>query len=188
MKKGIDCGMGMYVKNSDSISVDFLILLRYRVTIQSSLKGATMPKQTFFNLPEEKRILILDTAIDEFARNSYDKASLSKIVAKAKIAKGSMYQYFDDKDELYSYLVRFVSEKKLTFIKSELILGNDDFFQLYKDIILAAARFDIMYPRYSSFLYSVGNDSHNPLISKQIMFSSIAFIKKLLEEAQAKNN
>ena len=36
-----------------------------------------MPKQTFFNLTEEKRRQIIDIAIDEFADNDYAKASIS---------------------------------------------------------------------------------------------------------------
>ncbi len=53
-----------------------------------------MPQATFFNLPEEKRQKILECALDEFAAHDYDSASVSKIVAKAGIAKGSLYQYF----------------------------------------------------------------------------------------------
>ena len=71
-----------------------------------------MPKQTFFNLTEEKRRQIIDIAIDEFADNDYEKASISKIVARAGIAKGSFYQYFADKDDLYGYLISLIAEKK----------------------------------------------------------------------------
>jgi len=145
-----------------------------------------MPKQTFFNLPVEKRTHIIDTSLEEFAFNAYDKASLSKIVDKANIAKGSMYQYFEDKEELYTYLVQFTSERKLSYVNAALKTGQDDFFQLYKNVIFVAARFDIEYPLYSSFLYSVGKDTHNPALSKEIMYSSVAFIKSLLEDAYAK--
>lgn len=142
-----------------------------------------MPKQTFFNLPDAKRAMIIDTSLEEFAFNTYDKASLSKIVATTGIAKGSMYQYFDDKEELYVYLIRYVSEKKLSFINANLSLTQDDFFLIYKEVILAAARFDINHPLYSSFLYNVGKDTHNPAISKQIMASSVSFIEQMLQKA-----
>jgi len=144
-----------------------------------------MPKHTFFNLPEAKRILIIETSLEEFAFNTYDKASLSQIVLKAGIAKGSMYQYFNDKEELYAYLVGYVSEKKLSYINTALPLMQEDFFLLYKEIIFAAARFDINHPLHSSFLYNVGKDTHNPTISKQIMASSVFFIEQMLEKAHA---
>ncbi|MEA3326841.1 MAG: TetR/AcrR family transcriptional regulator [Chloroflexota bacterium] len=76
-----------------------------------------MPKDTFKNLPEEKRRKILDIAIEEFAAHPYNVASISKIVRKAGIAKGSIYQYFENKKELYRYLVKISSDEKLKLTK-----------------------------------------------------------------------
>ena len=53
-----------------------------------------MPKDTFFNLPEDKRALICKVALEEFGEYTFDQASINRIVAKAGIAKGSFYQYF----------------------------------------------------------------------------------------------
>lgn len=64
-----------------------------------------MPKPTFLNLPDEKRLRITELAIDEFSSHPYRQASLSRIVARAGIAKGSMYQYFENKLDLYQWLV-----------------------------------------------------------------------------------
>ena len=99
-----------------------------------------MPKQTFFNLPSEKRALIIEAAIEEFAVHGFQKASINKIVDKASIAKGSVYQYFENKEELYSYLVESASGKKLAYINKELETASDDFFQIYKRIIFLSAR------------------------------------------------
>jgi AcrR family transcriptional regulator len=71
-----------------------------------------MPKATFFNLPQEKREQILQFAITEFAANDYESASISRIVAQAGIAKGSFYQYFEDKADLYTYLLDLLGAKK----------------------------------------------------------------------------
>ncbi|MBE9048407.1 TetR/AcrR family transcriptional regulator [Pleurocapsales cyanobacterium LEGE 10410] len=76
-----------------------------------------MPHQTFFNLPDKKRKAITDLAIAEFANNDYKNASITKIVKQAKIAKGSFYQYFEDKKELYLYLVDLASKEKLAFMR-----------------------------------------------------------------------
>lgn len=72
-----------------------------------------MPKQTFFNLPDGKREKIIDCAIDEFAERGYEGASISRMVARAGIAKGSFYQYFEDKEDLYGYIIDYalVSQK-----------------------------------------------------------------------------
>jgi hypothetical protein len=78
------------------------------------------------------------------------------------------------------------SAEKLSYVKSVLSSEQGEFFRLYKEIIFAAARFDMEHPLYSSFLYSVGKDSHNPALAKMIMTSSISFVKYLLGEAHKK--
>jgi len=91
----------------------------------------TVPKQTFYNLPEDKRIYIENCAIEEFAVSAYDKVSISKIVEKAGIAKGSFYQYFDGKIDLASYLLERIAYEELAYIeKNECVSLNesDDFF------------------------------------------------------------
>ncbi len=60
-----------------------------------------MPHKTFYNLPDEKQNRIITSAIDEFIRCPYDKTSINRIVDGAGISKGSFYQYFDDKNDLY---------------------------------------------------------------------------------------
>lgn len=63
-----------------------------------------MPKNTFFNLQEEKRKRILDSAIKVFTEKHYDKVTIDNIVNEAQIPKGSFYQYFENKDDLYMYM------------------------------------------------------------------------------------
>lgn len=78
-----------------------------------------MPKETFFNLPEEKRQRLLDLAIEEFAARDYRHASISQIVARAGIAKGSFYQYFEDKRDLFLYLLDVaVNQRRLDFLRA----------------------------------------------------------------------
>nr|WP_302600181.1 TetR/AcrR family transcriptional regulator [uncultured Cellulosilyticum sp.] len=64
-----------------------------------------MPKQTFFNLPSEKRALILEAARQEFSEVTLQEASIANIIKRAGIPRGSFYQYFEDKDDLFLYLV-----------------------------------------------------------------------------------
>lgn len=64
-----------------------------------------MVHQTFLNLPEEKRVRILDSAVDVFVRLPYERTSINRIIENAGIPKGSFYQYFDSKDDLYGYCI-----------------------------------------------------------------------------------
>lgn len=72
-----------------------------------------MPKDTFFNLPEEKRQKIIHAAIDQFTGRHYSKVTINGIVHAAGIPKGSFYQYFENKDDLYVYLFTEISDTKL---------------------------------------------------------------------------
>ena len=64
-----------------------------------------MPTSTFFRLPEERRGRLVDEAIAEFADRPYAEASLTQIAQRARIPKGSVYQYFEDKLDLYRWLL-----------------------------------------------------------------------------------
>ncbi len=61
-------------------------------------------RTTFSNLPPEKQEKIVDAAVREFARHGYKKASINTIVRDAGIAKGSLYQYFHNKEELFVFI------------------------------------------------------------------------------------
>lgn len=88
-----------------------------------------MPKQTFFNLKDEKRQKIENTAIKEFATYGFHGARLNNIVQDAGIAKGSFYQYFEDLDDLFIYLIITFTKLKMDTINSELKKHkNENFF------------------------------------------------------------
>ncbi len=70
-----------------------------------------MPKQTFFNLPSDKRNKIIDAAYDVFIENDYEDVNIRMITSRAEISIGSFYQYFQDKDELYVYLMSDIEKK-----------------------------------------------------------------------------
>lgn len=64
-----------------------------------------MPKQTFFNLPEQKQAVLLQAAVHEFSRVPLHEASIANIIHEANIARGSFYQYFKDKEDVFYYLL-----------------------------------------------------------------------------------
>ncbi|MFO0580549.1 MAG: TetR/AcrR family transcriptional regulator [Polyangia bacterium] len=76
-----------------------------------------MPTDTFFGLPPARRERLVNEALIEFADRTYAEASLSQIARRARIAKGSFYQYFEDKLELYKWLLtEEVPRRKREFI------------------------------------------------------------------------
>ena len=65
-----------------------------------------MPTTTFFNLPPPKREKLLQAAVAEFARKPYGEVSVNRIIQGAEIPRGSFYQYFADKTDLFRYVLR----------------------------------------------------------------------------------
>ena len=63
-----------------------------------------MPTQTFFNLLDKKRHKILNAAVQEFTIRNLAEANISNIVKAAGISRGSFYQYFADKEDLYVHI------------------------------------------------------------------------------------
>lgn len=113
-----------------------------------------MPSQTFFNLPEEKREVITKIALDEFTIHNYNSASISRIVKAANIAKGSFYQYFKDKKDLYLYLLDLLSKTKSSFFQeSNLSKSKLDFFEYLSWLLETSINFDLTYPTLSQLSY-----------------------------------
>jgi AcrR family transcriptional regulator len=113
-----------------------------------------VPFPTFFNLSEEKRQKILDCAMDEFAQNDYDNASISKIVSNAGIAKGSLYQYFTDKGDLHRYLIELATQKKAEMLAAARPVETGlSLFDHLRWLFREMANFEILYPRLAKIGY-----------------------------------
>ena len=109
-----------------------------------------MPKQTFLNLPEEKRQVFIAIALDEFANNDYNSASVSKIVEKAGIAKGSLYQYFEDKQDLFLYLLDVSNREMMSYIQGSALPDPDaGFFETLRWQMSATVQASLKYPVHS---------------------------------------
>lgn len=114
-----------------------------------------MPKKTFQNLPEGKRIAILHACFEEFAINNYEKASISRIVKTLGIAKGSMYQYFENKKDLYFYLIDYATELRLNNVQQLFNSESIEFKDLLVSNFLEKVQFDRQFPVIGGFLYTV---------------------------------
>ncbi|MCK8817902.1 TetR/AcrR family transcriptional regulator [Natroniella sulfidigena] len=127
-----------------------------------------MPSDTFFNLPQDKQERVLDAAIKEFSRFSYHKTSINRIVEEAEIAKGSFYQYFTGKKDLFKYIIELITEKKMVYL-SHIMSEKEslDFFELLREIYLAGFRFGKDNPRLQLIAFRIINLDNQ--LKKEIM-------------------
>lgn len=91
-----------------------------------------MPTNTFLNLSKDKRLRILRAAKNEFSRVPLEKAVIANIVKEAKIPRGSFYQYFEDIEDLFRYLLDYLyGFDKYRFVKT-LEKTNNDVYEALK--------------------------------------------------------
>ena len=146
-----------------------------------------MPKDTFYNLPADKRDLICQVAIAEFAEYEYESASINRIVTKSGISKGSFYQYFDNKKELFLYLLELIAEEKVNYISP--IMANPDehdFFTLLREMYISGIRFTEEHPDYAAINDRLLRDKDAPIYKEAVagkMPAAYEFIGTLLESA-----
>ncbi|MCM3398574.1 TetR/AcrR family transcriptional regulator [Oceanobacillus profundus] len=93
-----------------------------------------MPKLTFFNLPEMKRNKLIRAAEAEFSRVPLSQASISNIVKAAEIPRGSFYQYFENKEDAYYFLLEEQWNKRQDKFIASLNKYNGDIFEAFKEL------------------------------------------------------
>jgi TetR/AcrR family transcriptional regulator len=101
----------------------------------------------------ERKEELLEAALDEFTRNSFEEASLNTIIQQAGISKGSFYYHFKNKEDLYIRLLKRAFDAKWRFIalKSSQIsdsAAQTDLFEHIKIQARLGVEFAIAYPKY----------------------------------------
>lgn len=149
-----------------------------------------MPKETFFNLPDAKRAMIEDAAMEEFVAWGYDNASINRIVEVCQIAKGSFYQYFEDKKDLYTHLIMRIAEEKMAFL-TPLAQGNGatDMFGQLAEMYRAGLAFARSHPKAALLGNRVYKYMDHP-VHQEIMADNkglaLGFYSQLLQGAIAR--
>ncbi|MGG5252496.1 TetR/AcrR family transcriptional regulator [Neobacillus sp. SM06] len=93
-----------------------------------------MPKQTFFHLPKEKQDTLMHSAKEEFSRVPLHEASIANIIKNAGIPRGSFYQYFEGKEDLFYYLLNQLAQKNHEHFLSVLKEHNGELFSAFTDM------------------------------------------------------
>jgi len=139
--------------------------------------GDRMPKDTFFNLSLEKRTRIEEAAIDEFSTFNFDSASVNRIVEGAEIAKGSFYQYFKDKKDLYMHIMDIIVKKKLEYMTPTIMNPfGVDVFTLLREMYKSGLTFALEHPK----LLEIGN--------KLLLDQNNEIYKEIMKENKAKSD
>ena len=89
-----------------------------------------MPKLTLDKIDPAKRDRILAEAARLFAERGFSHTDMAELAKRANVAKGSLYNYFENKDELY----RFVCTHGLTLSRNAVYGQLDPHWDIYQQL------------------------------------------------------
>lgn len=90
----------------------------------------------------------MNAAIEEFADYGLENASTNRIVKNSGIAKGSFYQYFEDKQDVFMHMLTVIEQQETEFFKDKHPAEqNMDTFHYFRWMIKAGMEFGLSHPR-----------------------------------------
>ena len=89
-----------------------------------------MPTATFTRLPQEKQERLMAAAWTEFTQVPFSEVSINRIIHQAQIPRGSFYQYFEDKNDLFLYLIDQIRDELLKLLDEIMGRIKGDLFQM----------------------------------------------------------
>ena len=96
-----------------------------------------MPKDLFFTLSAEKQTRVSEAALKEFSKEKYHDASINQIIKTANISRGSFYQYFIDKEDLFFYILENIIESTAyPFIQKFIKTKPTNVFSIYRELLI----------------------------------------------------
>lgn len=144
-------------------------------------------KETFDRIPQEKRDHIFTIAVSEFAASGYAAASINQIARKAGISIGSMYSYFDSKEDLFLAVVDKGYELLVRALAG--LSGEGSFQEQLLDILHTAVRYAREHPDMNNLYLSLMTEELAPLakrLSSQVESVSVAYYHRILKDAVAR--
>lgn len=108
-----------------------------------------MPTVTWARVDPARRAAVIEAAEAEFGAHGFSNGSLNVIARRAGVAKGSLFQYFADKRDLYAYIADVASQRVRAYVEAtirELDPGRP-FFEFLTDLLDAWVAYYAEHPR-----------------------------------------
>lgn len=108
--------------------------------------------KAFDNLSSYKQEKIMQASIAEFAAKGFAFASTDIIAEEAEISKGSIFKYFETKDNLFKVAVEYIMEGFINHMKNNLQKVPGDIADLYQYVLFTGLDYlNINVPFYKLF-------------------------------------
>jgi AcrR family transcriptional regulator len=143
-------------------------------------------KEAFDKIPEEKRKRILESATSEFAEYGFENTSIQQIAKKAEISVGSVYKYFENKEELFAMVV-----KENLALLEELLLhhstSDEDIIVKAEKVLKELLRFSKKHPQLIKLYCAIttgNNTEFSRLLAQRVESISASIYTEVIKKAQ----
>ena len=143
-------------------------------------------KEAFLKIPEEKQKRILETATAEFAEYGFENTSIQQIAKKAEISVGSVYKYFENKEELFSMVVK----ESLSSLE-ELLLhhsaSDEDIIIKAESVLKELLKFSRKHPQLIKLYCAIttgNNTEFSRMLAERVESISAKIYTDVIEKAQ----
>ncbi len=155
------------------------------------MNTANTSTNKFTQLADSKQKSIIDASVYEFADKGFKNASVNKIVEKAGISKGSLFNYFKSKNLLFDHIYQIALLKVKNYLanvrdESE----NDDFFTRFGKIINSGILFINKHPRLAKIYFRLLNSDdapHDKAIIQKLHSEAIRYLINIVETGIERN-
>lgn len=108
-----------------------------------------MPTVTWSRLNADRRDAVVSAAEAEFAAHGFSAGSLNVIARRAGVAKGSLFQYFADKRDLYAFITDVGSQRVRSYMEEQIsrLDPNRPFFEFLTDLFDVWVAYFAEHPR-----------------------------------------
>jgi AcrR family transcriptional regulator len=135
-----------------------------------------MPQPTFYRLDQAKRRRVIAATTKEFSAHPYERANLDRIAAAAGVPKGSLYQYFTNKRDLFDTAVGGVFQRAWEDFRAHLEAGGPpDCFEQFRRVLLFMPVFLRTRPASARLYFRIGFLESSPSLQKELVARNRAF-------------
>jgi len=155
-------------------------------TLQKARKENNMTRKE--REQQARRQYIIDAATKIFARDGYDKASMNEIATLSEFTKRTLYQYFEDKADLYLSVLLYNYEKMVNALeKTDYTAANG--LEILQQNLYKQYDYYLKHPEVFRIMYDIGNVRTQTNNSKLNDFLALDYkvtqsIKEIIESGQ----
>jgi AcrR family transcriptional regulator len=95
-------------------------------TVRVARSAGTKPRLTRAEKAEATRLRLFEAAVQIVGEQGYAGASVALITARAKVAQGTFYNYFESRQDLLDQLLPAISEQLHEMIRAKVMAAPDD--------------------------------------------------------------